>query len=972
MEEQTKRCPYCDEVIRLNAIKCKHCGSMLTDSASRAMFSDTVVRQALIARYEVLETLGRGGMGVVYKAIQKNLNRPVALKVLPQQLIHDEEFLKRFHGEARKAAQLNHPNIVVIYDEGVENSVHFIAMEFIAGEDLRKIIVNAGMLSVDQTLNWLTPVVGAVGFAHRHGIVHRDIKSANILINKEGQPKLTDFGIARIIGGEASMTRTPEMTQLTRAGMILGTLQYMSPEQVQGQPTDGRSDIYSLGVVMYQCLTGELPFRGDTDWSTMHKITNDVPTTPRSVRPDIPKVLEKLVLRCMSKHVNDRYQTCEELQEALLRVTKEPTTSKKKLPELPPLREETLYDSPTLVAPPESATTIPSPIPPKSIKWKTAAMGAVAVIVVATLVWKFILSHGANMGEGWEQLSDLDRKQIEMLFERAERLEQDQKIFEPAGNNAFDQYRDILKIHPHNRAALEGLDRLRKDLLKQAENFQEQKNFINAEKLVQTGLQFFANDADLQALSRQLEILRLVQLAKDYAGKQQYTAPLGQNAYDACKKILERDPQNQTATAILQEIETWFLVEGSKLVQQGRLRQAGEHYVLGKGLFPQNAEIAREADKLKEHLVINTKIKKLIEEAKTHLQNKEWERAWNKSMATLQEAPNEKQLRDLQEQVMKELAGEAAGQLQRKRYSQALEAYALIKRLNPAQNTAASEAAVHERWGDHFLEQNELDEAIKKYRTALSLNPSGTQLKEKLQNAEAKKEKSLGIDFVFVSGGSFQMGNTLDNGDDDEKPVHTVQIKDFYMSRYEITFAQYEVFCRETKKPVPPDNGWGRDNRPVINVNWEEAREFCVWFSRRTGMNVRLPTEAEWEYAARNRGESIKWAGTSLEAELEQYAWSIRNSGQQTHPVGQKKTNGLGLYDMSGNAYEWCADGYDKKFYQKSLGANPQAQARKEMVQRGGSAKDAAANLRCANRYACEAKSRNCDFPTGFRVVRSL
>lgn len=576
------------------------------------------------------------------------------------------------------------------------------------------------------------------------------------------------------------------------------------------------------------------------------------------------------------------------------------------------------------------------------------------------------------MGEGWEQLSDLDQKQVALLLQRAERLEQDQKIFEPAGNNAFELYRDILKIHSQNRAAQERLDRLRKEVLKQAENFQEEKNFAAAEKLVQTGLQFFANDGDLQARSRQLEVLQLVQAAKDYASKEQYTSPLGQNAYDVCKKILERDPRNQTATAILQEIETWFLIEGNKLVQQGRLRQAGEHYVMGKGLFPQNTEIAREADKLKEHLVINTKIKKLIEEIKTHLQNKEWEHAWNKSIAALPEAPNEKQLRDLQEQIMQGLMSEAASQLQRKKYRQALETYMLSKRLNPAQNTAAGEAAVHERWGDNLLEQNELEEAIKKYRAALSLNPSDAQLKEKLQSVEAKKEKWLGIDFVFVAGGSFQMGNTLDNGDDDEKPVHTVQVKDFYMSRHEITFAQYEGFCRETGKRVPPDNGWGRDNRPVINVGWAEAREFCVWFSRRTGANVRLPTEAEWEYAARNRGESLKWAGTSLEAELEQYAWSIRNSGQQTHPVGQKKPNGLGLYDMSGNAYEWCADGYDKKFYQRSPSSNPQAEAKKEMVQRGGSATDAAVNLRCANRYPCEAKPKSWDFPAGFRVVRSL
>jgi serine/threonine protein kinase len=267
---------FCDEEIRANAIKCKHCGSFLTDTAGMAAFSKTAIRQALMARFEIIDEIGRGGMGVVYKAIQKNLNRPVALKILPQHLIHQEEFLKRFHGEAQKAAQLNHKNIITVYDEGEEHGVHFISMEFIDGQNLKDVIVRNGPLPVATMMQWIKPVVDALGYAHNKSMIHRDIKSANILISKEGRPVLTDFGIARVME-DAQATRSAEASPLTRPGTILGTLQYMSPEQVQGKGVDGRSDIYSMGVVMYQCLIGELPFRGDTDWSAMHKITSEAP-----------------------------------------------------------------------------------------------------------------------------------------------------------------------------------------------------------------------------------------------------------------------------------------------------------------------------------------------------------------------------------------------------------------------------------------------------------------------------------------------------------------------------------------------------------------------------------------------------------------------------------------------------------------------------------------------------------------------
>ena len=193
-------------------------------------------------------------MATVYKAIQKNLNRLVALKVVHPNLVHDTEFLNRFHREAQMAASLNHPNIVMIYDVGAINGVHFISMEYLEGEDLQTLIRRSGKISVDDTIHIIAPIAEALDYAHQMGLIHRDVKSANIMITKTRRAVLTDFGIAHPVSG----------TRLTLAGTIIGTPEYMSPEQAEGKQIDGRSDIFSLGIVMFECLTGTVPFKGDS------------------------------------------------------------------------------------------------------------------------------------------------------------------------------------------------------------------------------------------------------------------------------------------------------------------------------------------------------------------------------------------------------------------------------------------------------------------------------------------------------------------------------------------------------------------------------------------------------------------------------------------------------------------------------------------------------------------------------------
>jgi serine/threonine protein kinase/Tfp pilus assembly protein PilF len=307
------KCPKCHSENPSESQFCSKCGTQILP-AGEILFTQTetlvapiieLARGSLFAgRYEIIEELGKGGMGKIYRAFDRKIDVEVALKLVKSEIAADKKTVERFRNELRLAREIAHRNVCRMYDLNEEKGIYYITMEYVPGEDLKSFIRRAAPLSTGKAVSIAKQVCAGLAEAHRLGVVHRDLKPGNIMIDKEGNAKIMDFGIARSLYAKG----------ITGAGMMVGTPEYMSPEQVEGKDVDERSDIYSLGIILYEMLTGRVPFEGDTPFTVGVKHKSEMPKDPRDINAQIPEDLARLILRCLEKDRDKRYRSAEDLR----------------------------------------------------------------------------------------------------------------------------------------------------------------------------------------------------------------------------------------------------------------------------------------------------------------------------------------------------------------------------------------------------------------------------------------------------------------------------------------------------------------------------------------------------------------------------------------------------------------------------------------------------------------------------------
>lgn len=356
-------------------------------------------------RYQLLHTLGTGGMAVVYRAYDRMLERPVAIKVLRQDFSEDENFRERFRMEARAAGNLSHPNIVTVHDFGFDSGRLFIVMEFVPGTDLKTVIKQRGKFGLEEAINLIGQACEGIGYAHRAGLVHCDVKPHNVLVTPEGRIKVTDFGIARAL---ASISPDEQVD------IVWGSPQYFSPEQAAGQAPSPASDVYSLGVILYEMLAGQLPFTA-TDPEELARLHRDItPPSPRRFNRDIPPTLEQIILKVLSKEPAQRYRSADQLGRVLRNIIQRPESYSQTMASAPspnstqpsrsPAPAVRVYDPPAQTVPAapmyaqmpsqpmQSAPQVEQEDTSLNIDWATILLGLLAALAVGGLIpfWLYI------------------------------------------------------------------------------------------------------------------------------------------------------------------------------------------------------------------------------------------------------------------------------------------------------------------------------------------------------------------------------------------------------------------------------------------------------------------------------------------------------------------------------------------------------------------------------------------------------
>ncbi|MCB9873619.1 MAG: SUMF1/EgtB/PvdO family nonheme iron enzyme [Planctomycetaceae bacterium] len=794
----------------------------------------------LLGDYLILDTIGAGGMGQVYLAEHRRMGRQVALKTLPESVAKDLQKIKRFQREVRAAAKLSHPNVVTAYDAGEDKGVHYFVMECVDGIDLSQLVKQQGTLPVAQAVNFVLQAAKGLKYAHSKGIVHRDIKPANMLLDSEGTVKLLDMGLARI----NSLDEEVAEIDLTSTGMVMGTVDYMAPEQaVDTKQADARSDIYSLGCMLHYLMTGKSVYGGDTMVKKIFAHRDQPIPSLSATRSGIPSALDVLFQKMVAKDPNDRQQsmseviselqTCGVLEPSLEsgsatafsnapafdRSLKDQVTAATLTISQPSTEQAPTTDEkgtlPSIVLDETIAIT---GIPSRSKRHKTSSPRRLWPIVASCLLGTVGLFVAAGI------FLKVDTREGTVIIE-------------------IDQ--------PELAGAVVSVDGQKKITIKTGEGKEPIEIAADEKthtlKVTKGGFETFTKQFTVKAGGNQTIKVRLEPLA--------VAKPIPNESSMPKELTTHVWPKNQPAPAIA----------------------------------PFNAEQARD-----------------------------YQEAWAKHLGVEVETTN---------------------------------SIGMKFRVIPP--------------GEFLMGSSEEEIA---------------KLLEEAKELKTVERPESFIDRI-----------------PDEGPQHKVTLtKPFEVSIHEVTRGQFRKFVEQAKHKTDAEQsgkggmGWRdgewiqspeflwntvlgfdteqTDDHPVVNVSWNDAVAFCEWLSKKEGVPYRLPTEAEWEFACR-AGSLARYSWGDEESFQADYAWSAETGGNQTNPVGQKKSNALGLFDLYGNVWEWCND-RNRPYTTEALIDPVGTSQGNHRATRGGQFSNPSSTIRSAARWDYRP-----DFRTpigGFRVVSTF
>ena len=864
-----------------------------------------------LGHYRILALLGRGGMADVYRAQDERLGREVALKALPLEFARDPERIERFEREVRAAAGLTHPNIVTVYEFGRGEGLHFYTMALMLGGDLKlRIRAHPGGIAPSEARAVAAAMARALDYAHQRGFVHRDVKPENILFGEDGTPQLTDFGIARAMASGTRMTAT---------GMSIGSPPYMSPEHARSLRVDGRSDLYSLGVVLYEMLTGRVPFEGVDTLAVAYAHVNDpVPELPREVVGWQP-----VVDRLLAKSPKDRYGSAGELAEVLASNTLPPP----QVARLMPVRRE--VGPTTRVG--GSGTRLVERV---KLRRGTQAALAGAVLALAAVGIGYVVLQDRNNPEPLPSIGRGGGSEVRPAPERpTTSLE---------GENPFNL--DDPELTPAEPTGAEALHPNPVPSSPQPAPKLDAKPSRPAPKPVPRPSRPAPKPAARPSQSAPVPVLGggsllVVETTPEGAEVLVDGEPVG-------KTPLERsDIRSGVREVTLRYPHYETVREKGQRFDDGRVVRIQRALVRGRGALtvtvrPREAWVEVDGKRLAERTPVT------LEDLPAGRMEVRLGASEHRPVA-------------VEVEILKDGLARLERVLERIPYgSLTVELAPSDARVTLPDLGLRYRPGVRLREGVHRVVVRRKGYGEKTGTVDVS-GPTRVRIAlERLRKA-VKSRKFDGMEFVWVPAGEFRMGSTSRLAYKDEKPVTRVRIpQGFYLGKYEVTQGQWESVM---KKNPSHFKECGKDC-PVERVSWKDVQNFLRKLNGRSGRKrYRLPTEAEWEYAARAASTEDYY-----DANLDIIAWYGGNSEGSTHPVGRKAPNGWGLYDMLGNVWELVGDRYGD--YPGGMVNNPQGPGSGSLrVNRGGSWYNYARSCRSSfrNRYRPGNRSEG----LGFRLL---